>query len=213
MEKVLRQLNAVPGMIGSMILDENGHLLVHAFPVSFDPDTFSQAGSLLVDSLPVMQSYLSGIDLLDIRCKNGRIIIKPLKVGYLVLLSTSEVNLQLLNISLNVAVAKLDKMMGAAPDALKEPSNVMAAAIPLPPPVVVPREDLQLQAKLQGMQSALAKILGPMATIIFQECLEKWRQEAPQSAANLPGLLMIIQQEINDREKATRYKDMISHYL
>ncbi len=66
-----------------------------------------------------------------------------------------------------------------------------------------------MAADLQAMQGALAKVIGPMAKIIFLECLEKWLQRNAPSREKLPALTDLVLREIADPEKAVKYQNML----
>ena len=117
MEEVLKQINTVSGTIGSMVCDDQGQLLAHVFPPLFDKSMLSSAVAALSENLSGLDDMTGGVKLTDFRYQNGRIIVKPIDGGCLVLLCETTINLQLLTISLNVAIKKLEKLLkfGSAP--------------------------------------------------------------------------------------------------
>jgi hypothetical protein len=71
-----------------------------------------------------------------------------------------------------------------------------------------------LAPSLQGMQMALAKFMGPMAQIIFLECVEKWMGNHPQPVkSSLPYLVDIVVEEIGDPAKMAEYRQRVSTFL
>jgi predicted regulator of Ras-like GTPase activity (Roadblock/LC7/MglB family) len=111
METVLKQINSVPGVIGSMVCKEGGRLLANAFPPLFEEDTLLGAISILEDREAGYGGVAAAAGLLVFGYYDGRIVIKTLQEGYLFLLCTKSINLQLLKISLEVAAKKLDKLL------------------------------------------------------------------------------------------------------
>ena len=123
MQKVLEQLNTVPEVIGSMVCTESGELLAHIFPAIFD-NTIVQKACTAISGGSLWSGPLQGSSgLLDLRYADGRIIGRTLRGGVLFVLCTKAMNLQLLNISLNVAKNRLEDLMP------------VAVAPPEPPPV------------------------------------------------------------------------------
>lgn len=70
-----------------------------------------------------------------------------------------------------------------------------------------------LDPLLQNMQAAFAKVVGPMAGIIFQECLDQWANEAEPRRENLPRLLALLMQQAGDAERAARYRSLVQPLL
>jgi predicted regulator of Ras-like GTPase activity (Roadblock/LC7/MglB family) len=111
METVLKQINSVPGIIGSMVCKDGGSLLATAFPPLFEEETLRSALSILEDREAGFGGVAGDVGLLVFGYSDGRIVIKTLQEGYLFLLCTKSINLQLLNISLEVAAKKLEKLL------------------------------------------------------------------------------------------------------
>jgi hypothetical protein len=93
-----------------MLADERGNVMAHSFPPYFDAGTIKGAAELLNDNTIGLQDVTGGVKLFDIRCELGRLIIKTLPHMFVVVLCQPAVNVQLLFISLNVAIKKLEKL-------------------------------------------------------------------------------------------------------
>lgn len=104
-------LTAVPGVMGGMLSDEQGNVLVHSFPAIFDQGGLKDAADLLLDNTAGLQEATGDVKLIDMRFELGRLIIKKLPHTFLVILCQPTVNVQLLFISINVAIKKLEKML------------------------------------------------------------------------------------------------------
>jgi predicted regulator of Ras-like GTPase activity (Roadblock/LC7/MglB family) len=126
MEAVLTQINSVPGIVGSMLCDEDGRLAAQVFPPLFDASMMSEAAAALADSALGLQSATGAVDLIDLRYNDARIVVKTMPQSFLILLCTKAVNMQLLTISLNVAIKKLEKLFAAY--------KLQAQAPPVPGP-------------------------------------------------------------------------------
>ena len=126
MEQVLQQINTLPGVVGSFVTFAAGRVAAAAFPPLFDePIIVEAAGSLAAirERLQLGES----LDLLDLRYANGRILVKPLAGGLLLLLCAKEVNLQVLAISLNVGMKKLEKLLLAGDAVAVSPPELQEA--------------------------------------------------------------------------------------
>lgn len=139
MQAIMLGLTTVPGVMGGMISDERGNVLAHSFPSYFDAGTIKGAADLLQDITVGLQDATGGVKLYDIRFALGRLIIKTLPRMFIVVLCQPTANVQLLLISLNVAIKKLENISDAplpvqavqqaAPPVQSPPA---AAAVPRP---------------------------------------------------------------------------------
>ena len=121
MDKVLQQVNLVQGVIGSLVGNNEGELLVNAFPPLFDTNILQNAAGLAVDSMAGVSEFAGGVDMIDLQCSEGRIIIKNMPKGFLLLLCAGTFNMQILSITLNMAAGKLNAALATG------------SHIPLPP--------------------------------------------------------------------------------
>ncbi len=113
MQQVLEQINTLPGVIGSMVRSGSGQVAAFAFPPLFDI-TMLQEASLSLAEIFGSLSSCEGPDMIDFRFADGRALVKPINDAHLFLLCTKDVNLQVLTISLNVAIKKLEKLLSVA---------------------------------------------------------------------------------------------------
>jgi predicted regulator of Ras-like GTPase activity (Roadblock/LC7/MglB family) len=126
MQAVLTQINSVPGIVGSMLCDEDGQLAAQVFPPLFDSSLMSEAATVLADSALGLHNATGAVELIDLRYNDARIVVKTMQQSYLILLCTKAVNMQLLTISLNVAIKKLERLFAA--------HKVQAESPPVPGP-------------------------------------------------------------------------------
>jgi len=116
MQDILRYINSVEGVIGSAVFNDHGAVVDHVFPPLIDANSLKTAAGLVLECAHGLQIAQS-LDILDLRYAEGRIIIKTFPGALLCLLCAKNVNLQVLTITLNLAVKKLDALLpaGAAP--------------------------------------------------------------------------------------------------
>jgi predicted regulator of Ras-like GTPase activity (Roadblock/LC7/MglB family) len=129
MHTVLQSLHTVPGIIGGVLSDDDGGVLAHSFPPIFDLSSLQTISSGLNYNIMGLQDSTGGVKLLDLRFEHGRIIVKPLHNHFLLMLCETNLNLQLLSISMNVAIKKIEKLISQTP----KPLPLAAAATPLKP--------------------------------------------------------------------------------
>jgi predicted regulator of Ras-like GTPase activity (Roadblock/LC7/MglB family) len=213
MEDVLKQINTVTGALGSMVYDDQGHLLAHVFPNIFDKSLLSATVLTVSENLPGLEEMNGGVKMIDFRFQNGRIVVKPVDGGCLVLLCDGSINMQALIISLNVAIKKVEKILKSGTVAPQQISATTTAPAgrDLSPQGLIDKGPVS--PYLQGMQTTLAKFLGPMAKIIFLECVERWLQDQQPVKSALPQLVDIVAAEIGDPAKISDYRQRVSTFL
>jgi hypothetical protein len=107
MKDILKHINSVDGVIGSALFSHKGDVLVHAFPALIDVASLKKAASLTLECSHGLQMSQT-LDLLDLRYSDGRVLIKTFSGAMLFLLCANSINLQILSITLNLAVKKLE---------------------------------------------------------------------------------------------------------
>lgn len=110
MQDILRHINSVEGVIGSAVFSEKGEVVVHAFPALIDASAMKKAANLALECTHGLQIAQS-LDILDLRYAEGRIIIKAFPGAMLCLLCSKAINMQVLNITLNLATKKLESLL------------------------------------------------------------------------------------------------------
>jgi len=112
MQEILQHINSVEGVIGSAVFDEKGQVLTHAFPPLIDASALKKAANLTLECAHGLQ-IAQTMDILDLRYAEGRIIVKSFPGALLYLLCAKNINLQVLFITLNLAVKKLESRLPA----------------------------------------------------------------------------------------------------
>ena len=111
METLLGQLNAVPGVVGSLLCGQDGRILAQAFPPAFDLATLGAAAQAAAESVTGLASATGPVRMLDVRCGSARIVARPIAGASLLFLCAPGMNLQPLVISTSVAAPRLEKLL------------------------------------------------------------------------------------------------------
>jgi predicted regulator of Ras-like GTPase activity (Roadblock/LC7/MglB family) len=112
-ETLLGQLNAVPGVVGSLLYGGDGQLLAQAFPPAFDAASLSGAAQAAAEGLAGLAPATGEGRMLDLRCANARIVARPIAGANLLFLCAPGTNLQPLAISTSVVAPRLEKLVAA----------------------------------------------------------------------------------------------------
>ncbi len=113
MHSVLTQLNAVPGVMGSLICGADGKLLAQVFPPAVDPSTLLDAAKVVAEGVAGMQTVTGPVHMMDLRYGNARLLTRTIGGAHLLFLCSPAMNVQPLSISLAVAGPKLEKLLAA----------------------------------------------------------------------------------------------------
>jgi predicted regulator of Ras-like GTPase activity (Roadblock/LC7/MglB family) len=122
-ESILKDINAVVGVTGCFVCDEEGQVVARALPAVFDEAMLSLVGrtaTQTVAGLQTLRRRKAGD--LDLLYGAGRLLVKNLRYGCLCVVCVPRINVPLLNLTANVAARKLTAM-------LKQQGSV-----PVPPP-------------------------------------------------------------------------------
>lgn len=156
MDPLLTELNAVPGVVGSMVCSAEGTILAHAFPPVFAASALAEAARAVTDSAQAAGVGQSEDGVLDLRFREVRLLARPVAGGILAVLCSRSTNLQLLLLSAAAAAGKLGQDPGAAgePPAAPEPAH------PLPP--VAPRASRSgVAAPASGLAELRRRLAAP----------------------------------------------------
>jgi predicted regulator of Ras-like GTPase activity (Roadblock/LC7/MglB family) len=113
MNALLGQLNAVPGVIGSIVCDQEGKLLAHAFPPTFEPRRLQDAAVALADRSAALEAALGTVGMIDLRYASARVVVKAMPGARLLFLCNPSLNLELLTLSASAALRSLERTLGA----------------------------------------------------------------------------------------------------
>ncbi len=117
MESLLRQLAALPGVVGSLLCDAEGRLLAQAFPPPFELSGLREVARILGDGAAGLETVCGPIGMIDLRYGDGRIVAAPVAGGWLLFLCAAAANLRLLAISAAAAAPRIEKLRAGPPPA------------------------------------------------------------------------------------------------
>lgn len=128
MQDILQNINSVEGVVGSAVFNQKGDVVAHSFPALIDISSLKKAANLSLECAHGLQISQS-LEFIDLRYSDGRLLIKRFSELILFLLCTKNVNLQVLFITLNLAVKKLDQQINTAAPTATSTDKVQAADI------------------------------------------------------------------------------------
>ncbi len=150
---LLAPLNAVPGVVGSMVCGEQGKVLAAAFPASLDPGTPARAARVLADHGGGLAAIGGAVSAFTLRFAGGRLLVRPVGPAHLVVLCTPTANPQPVALLAAATAPRLERLVALPP----RPT----AAAPAP----APRAPGRLWQLVQRIEAVIArKRLDPFRT-------------------------------------------------
>jgi len=197
MREILQQLSQIPGVVGSLACGPAGDLLAAAFPPLFDELTLHRVGGLLADDTAGIGRLAGPGGSFDLRFARGRALVRPFRAGTLLVLGTSAADPQLLGLSVDQALRRLE----AGPEGDPLPEGQASGAGP------------GLDEARRQLQEALIREIGPFGEIAFEEAWAAWAKAAPPSRAGLPRLVAALGMEIDEEEGRARLQAAARPFL
>jgi predicted regulator of Ras-like GTPase activity (Roadblock/LC7/MglB family) len=136
MDSILKEINTVGGVSGSFVCDEVGEVMALAMPNVFDAETARTVGRAAAQTLSSLQmARRRKIGEVDLVYAGGRVIVKAMTRGYLIILCVRNVNVPLLNLTANMALKRLAAEMNRAKESMPAPVPQAAKPASQPAPV------------------------------------------------------------------------------
>jgi predicted regulator of Ras-like GTPase activity (Roadblock/LC7/MglB family) len=147
MEAILKEINAVLGVIGSFICTHDGLIAAQAMTDKHTNENIELATRIIHQTLQALEMSGQRVSEADFLYGDGRLIVKNLERGTLMILCARNINLPLLNLATIAAIKKIDGGVGTSqpkPPARVTPTptarieTVAAPAAPIAAPISAP---------------------------------------------------------------------------
>jgi predicted regulator of Ras-like GTPase activity (Roadblock/LC7/MglB family) len=175
LDVLLGQLNAFPGVIGSMVCGELGEVLADAFPAGTDPAVPARAAQVLADHANGLAAIGGPVTMLSLRFGSARILVRRLGGGHLLVLCAPTVNPQPLTLLAAATAPKLERLLAPAPPPAPRPIPppvLPRAAAPAPAPAPAP---VAVAPAPPAAVSALYLVAQRIEAIIVKKKLDPFR--------------------------------------
>jgi hypothetical protein len=203
MQQMIDDLKSIPGVIGAFGYRAKQGIFCNNLPSLFKQERLFEVAKSLAKIAAAGRLGFPDMNEVLINFEESVILCRPLGASdFLITVCDPSINMNLLALSLNLALEDFDPTAAEAP----------AAIVPRIDPAQL-RESGPLVEPLQAMVQMLAKVMGPMAGIVFNEALESWANEQPPTPARLPALQESLCREIGDPEKAERFRKLVESQL
>jgi hypothetical protein len=209
MSQMIDDLKAIPGVIGAYTWHTTHGLVDNNLPSLFKSERLVEIANILVRIHSSGQKNFPDLGDTMVCFEEAATICRRLSLdNFLVMVCDSSINMNLLTMSLNLAIEAYEADETTQLSAVKGKTKA-----PSPEQLKKIKTTGLLAKPLQTMSNELFTIMGPMASIVFDEILLDWATTEPPSAARLPELLEGLCAETHDPEKAKQYRQLIQRRL
>ncbi|RPJ78018.1 MAG: hypothetical protein EHJ94_10080 [Deltaproteobacteria bacterium] len=241
MERLLEKLNQTQGIMGSYVLNMKKGVIANKMPPVFTSSKLLAIGKLLIKIYLAGKMSIKEISEITLFYQESVITIRETAhQTYVVVLYDPSMRMNLLSTSLNMIMGDLKQLASLyAPielprikkDIPKEPDRKPKSKPEIKPEIKHIFEDAAEESEsvmidpdtlissgpmagvLQEMQTALTKVIGPIAPVLFTVSLKEWIATDRPDFSTIQGLVDILQKEINDSEKFDAYHKKITPYI
>ena len=194
MRKLLQEISVIPGVTGSCIFDKKEGPLCKDLHPDLSEDLLRTVGIHLVRL--IQMGKMSGLDVSSTHFKFDKytVVGMPLDTGAVLLtICESHANCSLVATTAAMLAADMrDELERGVETTDERPATIAAQA------VEESEGAAELQPLLNKMEDALASAIGPVAGVVLQDCLSKWRADGPEVPARLSELAAMLSEEIGD---------------
>ncbi len=210
MEMILEDIKCMPGVACVFCFDTRTGIVAKIANPQFSDSTLSSVGRTLAKIFSGGKQLFADLKSVQLSVDQwSTFILWITGTLYLTIIHEQSLNPNLLSMTLAQASKDLKAAL-AAP-----------AAEPTTPPIAKPENGSEKvrQALMSGpyprvlaaMENALAKVMGPMASIVFKDTLEKWTESIDEpNRKTLEKFALMLSSEIGDPEKIQAYEQMIA---
>ncbi|PNU20699.1 hypothetical protein C2E25_05620 [Geothermobacter hydrogeniphilus] len=218
MQQALDDLKAIPGVVGAAIYQAQQGVLANNLPGLFKPEKLAGMGKLLNKIFSAGRLSFNDLAETSLCYEEATLITREISEGrYIMVICDPAANMNLLSMSLKMALEDLRQPRSAAPaQSAVTPPPTAGQVVDRQSPEVKPEELMAkgpLSTPMKGMLQQLANVIGPMAEILFQDALIEWSKTFQVSITNLPHLVDLVCRDIGDNQKAKQYRDLIQSQL
>lgn len=209
MNQMIDDLKEIPGVIGAYTWHTESGMQDNNLPALFKVERLNAMAQILTKIHAAGRHNFADLGDTLVCFEEASALCRQLRPGnFLVMLCDASINMNLLTISLNLAIETYFANGEAA-----QQSTATGRQAPSPEHLKSIQSSGPLSKPLQIMSSELFSVMGPMASIVFEENLLDWATSEPPSIARLGDLLDSLCTETSDPDKARHYRQLVRNRL
>ncbi len=207
MKTVLQELAILPGVIGSCICLDSTTILASSLPASFSNTMATDANSNIKRMMQMAKVKGLSPQTMSIRYDKFTILAIPVdENSTLLVICEPGSNTSLVATTASMLGPEIEKK-------LSQPREKETA----PPQTAKSTEQEYVDSKtteaLEQIKTALFDTVGPVADMVYEDCLLQWTENKPADMARIFEFLACISKEIDNDELFGEFKNKIASLL
>ena len=194
MRKLLNEISVIPGVTGSCIFDKKEGPLCKDLHPNLSEELLQSVGIHLVRL--IQMGTMSGLNVKSVHFRFDKytVVGMPLDAGAVLLtICEAHANCSLVATTAAMLAADMREELARGVRA-PEPTDTAVSA----EGQAAEREETELQPMYEKIEDALAGAIGPVAGMIIQDYINRWKKAGPEVPARLSELAAMLTEEIGD---------------
>ncbi len=201
MQKLVTEIKAIPGVIGACCYHSQQGLVANSLPGLFKPDRLALIGKHIARILAAGRLNFPDLNDMVLQYEETTLVGKSLDQNrVLAVLCDPGVNMNLLTMSLNLAMENFET----------DPQQDIEQAAPAAQPPTAPARAGLPSGEQDAIRSALAKVVGPMANLMFEDALREAQHANVQGPELTASLVAILTRDIADDDLAEQFRQLLA---
>ncbi|EAT15470.1 hypothetical protein HTZ97_14855 [Desulfuromonas acetoxidans] len=188
MEQAIVTLKKLPGVLGVCVYDADLKVMINRMPPFLSEEVLLGLGVQLDEVMSLAREKLSDASEMTLHYDEVALFVHTFADQSILVFGEPSMNGRMVSYSLN---------MLSKPKIIEDGGSDKVA-----PPEVAPPQPTDFSGEIPELKQRLAKIIGPMAEIIFDDALDAWKRAGEGS---FDSLLEMLRHEIDDAQKYERY--------
>lgn len=212
MRKLLNEISVIPGVAGSCIFDKKDGPLCKDLHPLLSEDLLQTMGIHFLRLIQMGAMADLAIESCHFRFDKYTVIGLPLETGAILLtICEAQANCSLVATTAAMLAADMREELDQGVTLLDEVESEDEA--PDVEHAVDEGDDEDMQALYDEIEQALAGAIGPVAGVVMQDYLERWKQAGPVIPSRLAELARMLEQEIGDSGLAKDFSSKVQSFL
>ncbi len=196
MDQAIDTLKKLPGVLGVCVYDAEQKVMINRMPPFLSDEALAGLGEQLREVLALAREKLSQASEMTLHYDEISLFVHTFADKSILVFGEPYMNGRMVSYSLN--------MLSKPKTAEYDGQNEVAATEKITP------QGVDFSGYIPDLKQRLAKVIGPMADIIFDDALSAWQRGGD---ASFNSLLKILREEIDDADKYERYLELCAEFI
>nr|WP_320050296.1 hypothetical protein [uncultured Desulfuromonas sp.] len=193
MEQAIATLKKLPGVLGACVYDAELKVRMNCMPPFLSEEVLASLGVRMEEIMSLAREKLPDVGEMTLHYDEVALFIHTFADKSILVFGEPSMNGRLVSYSLN---------MLSKPKDIDEVDKATDE-----PPEKTPVQPVDFSAEIPGLKLRLAKVIGPMADLIFDDAFSAWQSGEDSS---FDGLLQALARELDDAGKFERFLALCS---